>query len=133
MIGPAIYAMLNVPLITNIVGKSIFPNYARLDQPYPQVVYDVKNPSPQTAYRQNLNLVSIDVSIAGIAKTYAQSTALAKAIIAVMDEEQGTFGGFVVQGSFWKDSTEEQETNPESEEILYYIKELSFSVWYQPN
>ena len=133
-IGPAIVSkILATTSVTTLIGTRFYPGYDKInDKVYPLAVYKIENVTPILANDGPTGLETADVVIACIGSTPADSDAVATVIQAAMDGARGTWAGITVQGMFLKDDgiSEDVITEPQTEEIIYFIKELSFTVSY---
>ena len=133
-IAPAITTqLLGTSGVTAIVGTRIYPEYDRqINKTYPLAVYKVENVTTYMANQGPTGFETADYVIAAIGETYADADAVASAIQTALDGQRGTWGNIVVQGVFLKQDgiADDVVTIPNTEEILLYTKELSFSVSY---
>jgi Protein of unknown function (DUF3168) len=120
--------------VTDIVADRVYPSVVKLaDKVYPLITYKFDNTTTTNTYDGPVNpLRSCNIVLECIGNTYAEADELAAALLATMDGSSGTWGSTVVQGCFLNDDSviDDVVTEPETEEILLYIKELSFLVWY---
>jgi len=135
MIADAIFSQVtsNGP-VAALIGTRLYPEYDKqADKVYPLAVYKVENVTPLSTNTGSAGLESADVIIAAIAPKYADAATLARAIVNALDCQKGTWTGIVVQGCFLKDDgiADNVVTEPTTEEILYHVKEITFTVWYQ--
>ena len=133
-IAPAITTqLLNTSGVTAIVGTRIYPEYDRqADKVYPLAVYKVENVTTYMSNQGPTGFETADYVIAVIGETYADADAVASAIQTALDGSRGTWSGVTIQGVFLKDDgvSDDVVTEPQTEEILFYTKELTFSVSY---
>jgi hypothetical protein len=133
-IGPAILGkLLATAGVTTLVGNRIYPEYDFQRQKlYPLLVYKVENVTPLVANDGPSGAETADVVISCIGETYADADNVAFAVQTALDFESGTWAGMTVQGVFLKDDgiSDDVVEEPQTEEILYYVKLLSFSVSY---
>ena len=133
-IAPAITnQLLGTSGVTAIVGTRIYPEYDRqADKTYPLAVYKVENVTTYMANDGPTGFETGDYVIAAIGETYADADAVASAIQSALDGARGTWSGVTIQGVFLKDDgvSDDVVTEPQTEEILFYTKELTFSVSY---
>jgi|SRR5665213_697314 len=132
MIGSALYSKLTTTAgIAALCGTNIYPNYIReSDQLYPQVVYDVGEIVEEVSFAGNVGIASAKAKITAVAKTYLACDALAKAIVAAIDEAAGTWAGTQINGVWLEDVEEEIVHDPTTELILYFVKVVTFEVSY---
>lgn len=137
MIGPAIYQkLISDATVTNIIGTRIYPNFIREPDKYddegsalfPQASYEVKNPQYDTTYTGNSGLVFADVTITVAALRYTQCETAAQSIVNSLDQQSGTWGGVQVSRVFFQDMDDATVTDASSEQILYYVKDITFNV-----
>lgn len=134
-IADAVFNLLsNDPGVRPIVAARIYPNYNRQDDRiYPLLVYKIENESNYLTNDNAVSGASADIIIAAVTARYSDTAALARLILAAMDGAHGTWAGVKVQGIFSKDDagTDDVVTEPTTEKILYYVKELSFESRYE--
>jgi hypothetical protein len=142
MIGPAIYQrLITDSAVTALLGTDptrIYPNDIKEPDKFdaagralfPQASYTVKNPQFDVTYTHNSGLVYVDVEIMVAGLTYISCEQTAQAILSSIDQQGGTWGGTVVSAVFfeqWEDST---IIEPDTQAIMYYLKEMTFNVVY---
>jgi hypothetical protein len=136
MLGAAIVTKVTGDTtITAISGGRIYPEYVRMsDKRYPLCVYKIEQVTPLLSNSGPTGLESAEIVIACIANTYKQAAQLSAVVQASLDGSLGASWGttIVMQGCFLKDDgiSDSVVTDPETEQILYYVKELSFQCSY---
>jgi hypothetical protein len=119
--------------IAALIVDRLFPEYDRQNnKDYPLAVYKVQNQTNLTANDGPTGLRNCDIVIAAIAETHEAATEIADALEAVLDSQKGVWSGITVQGSFLKEDgiSDDVITEPQTEEILYFVRECSFNIWY---
>jgi len=120
--------------LTALIADRVYPEQAKIaDKTFPLAVYKVENVSGTHTYDGTVNnLRSAHLVIACIAPDYADADAVATQFLASLDGTQGTWGSTSVQGCFLVDDGVQDDivTEAETEEIAYYIKEITFLVWF---
>ena len=133
-LGPAIvYKLSSDAGVSAIVVDRIYPQYVREnDRLYPMIVYKIDNVDPQMTHDGPNGLESADLTLAAIGMSQVDARLLAEAIQTSINGSRGVWGDLTVQGCFLKDDgiNDDVITEPTTEEILAYVKELSFTVWY---
>ena len=123
--------LLATPGVTNLIAQRVYPSYDKAnDKTYPLAVYKVEGVSTLQTSEGPTGNQSGDFVVAAIGETYADAAAVAKAILAALDGQGGTWSGLIVQGVFLKEDgiSDDVVTEPQTEEILYYVKEMTFEV-----
>jgi len=119
--------------LTAIIADRVYPAHVKIaDKVYPLIAYKIDNFTTSSTYDASANkLRSCHITVACIDTTYAGADRLAEAVLAI-DGTDGTWGDTVIQGCFLNEDSisDDVVTEPETEAILYFIKELSFLVWY---
>ena len=136
-IGKAIFANLSGNAGVTAITTTIVPSSAPKRDVYPQIVYESKDAEYDKGYSGNTGVVKQEVTVRCICKSsytsdsqgYKQCDTLANAAIASLDNQTGVFGGITVQRFFLNDDTEDQFQDQESEEILYFVRELAIELW----
>lgn len=137
----AIFSRLSTDAgVSAIVGAGddarIYPQYDRQsDRVFPLIVYQIRI-TPEPAYDGPSGIKYGTVTLAAIDVTNLAAETLALAIVASMDQPGGatqpgfTAAGVTVQGSFLQDDgiVDDVVTQPETEQILYYVKRMTFDV-----
>ena len=119
--------------VSAILGTRVYPSYDRqIDRVYPLAVYKL-NVSPIPAFDGPSGVEQGTATIAAVATTDPGAKALADAIQAALDQQPGTWAGVVVQGMFLQPDgvRDDVVTEPSTEAILYYVKELTFDVTFE--
>ena len=134
-IGQAFIAQIqSIPAVTAQIAERVYPAYVYLaDKTFPLAAYKIDNGTTSASYDGTVNqLRSCNIVISCIGGTYAQADGLKEALLTAFDGTAGTWGTTVVQGCFLNEDgiSEDTMTEPETEEILYYITEVTFLVWY---
>lgn len=121
--------------VTTYVGTGddirIYPH----DQPpqnrtYPLICYRCSNDDRGDRLNAGRGeLVSENISIASIARTYDEARALSAAVSIALDNQSGTWAGIEVQGCFKEGNDEIVESPPGSEE-KFFVCESNFLIWY---
>ena len=120
--------------VTNVIGDRVFPSWSReADNVYPLAVYDCDQGNSLITNTGSAGLSSTEIKICTIGQTYASADAACSAIVTLLDGAKGTWDGVVVQGVFLQDDGigDDIVYDAESEEILFYVKEARFLVWFQ--
>lgn len=118
--------------VTSLIGKRLYPQYDRsTDHIYPLGCYHVQI-TPITAFDGAPGIEYAVITIAGIGSTQASATAVANALKAALQNQTGTWAGVVVQGCFLQDNgiRDDVVTEPTTEEIICYVRELTFDLVY---
>ena len=132
-IGNAIYAKLTGDSAVAAITTTVIPNYAPKSSTYPQVVYEVKSTEYDATYTGNSGLVKCELVLRCLVNSrqgYDACNTLGNAVAASLDQATGTFGGVAVQRFFLNDDAEDQFEDQDSDEIVYYVRELNFEVWF---
>ena len=134
-LGEAFYDYLaTVEAITDLIGDRVYPQYVKLaDKTPPLIVYKLDNTTSIVTYSDGANaLKSADIVITAVGKHYADAQAVADALVSALDGQSGTWGTVTVQGCFLHDDgiSDDVITEPESEEVMYFVKELRYLTWY---
>jgi hypothetical protein len=135
-LGVSLFTQLqSISAITALVANRIYPQYQKLaDKTYPAITYKVGQLSTINVYDPSMAnaLVSCQVTFDCIGQSYADSGAVASAVQKAFDGFSGTWGGTTIQGCFLEEDgiNDYVETDEVTEEILTYIKEIAFKVWY---
>jgi hypothetical protein len=118
--------------IAALVSNRIYPQYNRAaDKQYPLIIYKVENQTTDAYYTGGTSgLEKADLVLACISITHAGADALATAVQLAIDDDTSAWGSTTMQDCSLKDDgiTDDVVTNEETEEILFYVKELSFSL-----
>ena len=125
------YLQADTALAALIVDR-IYPEFdSPEDHLYPLAVYKL-DVTPLMANDGPIGLETATLTIAAIAPTYAQAKDVGSALQTALDGKRGTWSGVVVQGAFLNDDgvTDDVVTEPTTRQILYYIKELTFTIAY---
>ena len=132
MIAAALVSkILATTAVTNLIDDRIYAAYDRLENKvYPLAVYKVEEVSTLNCNDGPTGNISGDFQIACIGESYSDADALATALLTALDGASGTWAGLQVQGVFLKENgiSDDILTEPQTEEILYFIKELNFTV-----
>jgi hypothetical protein len=133
MLGQALYARLSADAgVTALCGANLYPNYIReSEQLYPQIVYAVEDVAEDAAHDGLSGLITAKARVTAVGKTYAAADALAAAVLASLDAQTGSWGTSWVLGCWLDDLHEDLVHDPSSEQVLYYLKELTFQISYQ--
>ena len=77
-------------------------------------------------------LQSADIVIACVATSYGSADQLCSTIVSALDGSAGTWSSMQVQGVFLHDDgiADDVVTEADTEEILFYVREATFQVWY---
>ena len=97
-IGLAIYKMLNDNIaVASLVGTRIAPSVMSQRSPFPFIVYDVANNTPEDQKDSVATLDEYDIMISGYSKTYTEASVLANYIRTALDRRSGVFYGINIQ------------------------------------
>ena len=119
--------------VTNIIATNLYPDYDKqANKVYPLAVYKIENVTSLTVNSGVNGSQSADFIVAAIGATYSDASAVAIAMQTALDGVSGVWSGVTVQGIFLKEDgiSDDVITEPQTEEILYYVKELTFEVKY---
>ena len=97
-IGLAIYKMLNDNIaVESLVGTRIAPSVMSQRSPFPFIVYDVANNTPEDQKDSVATLDEYDIMVSGYSKTYTEASVLANYIRTALDRRSGVFYGINIQ------------------------------------
>lgn len=138
MIGEQLNARLSgSTTITNLVESRIYPLYIKQgDKEDPQLVYEIRDVDDLITHGGVNGLTSADATITCVGRTYAQAETLARAVKSLLNGDRGTWGSgdaaVAVQGCFLREDgvTDDVYVDPQTEQLIYHLKVLTFQVWY---
>lgn len=134
-ISAALTAYMNsTSSITNVIGSRCYPSYQLIaDKTYPAAIYKVEDVSSIKSYGGEIQKTqSCQIVLDIIGATYAQADAACSAICNALDCFHGTWGTMPIQGCFLNDDgiIDDVATEAETEQIIFHIKQATFTVWY---
>ena len=120
------------PDVEQAIGGRIYPEYVKeADRVYPLVVMELQIGIAE-GFDGPSGLEYAVAQIAAVAKSYSQAVAVAGLIKTALDGKSGTWADVEVQGAFLQPDglKDDVVTDPKTEEILYYVRVLSFDLAY---
>lgn len=128
MDGEAIFARLQtISAVTALVGTRVYPQYTKeVDKTYPLIVYKVENVHQLQSFSGPTGFFQCDLRLAAIGLTPDDAEMVANALL-VLDGDSSQWGTHIYQqGSFLAEDgiSENTVTDQDSEEILYFLKEV---------
>jgi len=123
--------LLSLDAVTAVIAHRLYPVYdPQVNKVYPQAVYKIESVSTLNCNDGPTGNQSCDYVISVIGETYADADNVAAVILTALDGSSGTWSGTKIQGVFLKPDgvSDDIVTEPQTEEILFYLKEMSFSV-----
>jgi len=134
MLEPGFLAKIaGTSAITTIVADRVYPQYARqADKVYPLLVYKIENVQPFMTAGGPSGVENADLVIACCGIKQADADATAAAVQLALNGSRGAWGTLTVQGCILKEDgvNDDVVTQPDSEEIIAYVKEVNFTVTY---
>ncbi len=102
------------PGVSALVDERVFPEFAPMtNQTYPQIVIATPDAANEPTFDGPINLMDEKIDVVAIAKTITDVVAVAKAILAAIDGQTGTWGGTVIKGCFLKGTSNTLATIPD--------------------
>lgn len=124
-----------VSAVVALIGDRIYPQTVSLEQKtFPLISYKIQDVTSVKVYgpaaANPLRSASLVLTCCGI--SYDDADAVAEAIIQSFDGQDGVWGTTTVQGAFLDDDGIQDgiAIDPDTEIALYYVKEVTFTVWY---
>lgn len=131
--GSIVGQLLATSGVTDVIATRLYPDYDKqANKVYPLAVYKIENVTPLIANDGPTGSESADFIIAAIGELYADANAVVVAMQTALQGARGVWSGLTIQGIFLKEDgiSDDVITEPQTEEILYYVKELTFEVKY---
>jgi len=119
--------------VTNLIEQRLYPQYNyQTMKVYPLAVYRVENVSPLICNDAPTGFETADYVVDCLGEKFADADAVADAIQTALDGARGTWSGMDIQGIFMKEDGRHSDTlsEPQTEQILYFIQTLTFNVAY---
>lgn len=135
-LGPGVIAKLAASAaVAALVADRIYPQYVReADRRTPYLVLKIEQVEAIRTFAGPCGLETADLVIAAVGATQKEADTIARAVQTTLDYAlHQTWGSVTVQGCFLKEDgiNDDVVTQPETEEILAFVKQLDFSVTYQ--
>jgi len=132
-----VWKLLDDAAVAGIIADRLYP-LADRDGVFPQVQYEV---GPVTdalrLHSGRSNVVRGSVKLYLLTETYQQSDELLQAVIDCLDRQYGTWGGTAIEETnvlnctMQDDLAEQAITDPETDQVRYIEKSVSFELTYQ--
>lgn len=120
--------------VSAVVADRISPLLSTQDDPCPRIVYTTEGNESTQTYASNGKeagaLQKASVTISCEALTFAEAADLAEKVRQAIDDGRGTWGGVAVDGCFYDDEDDDEDTDGETNVTVYTV-EQRYSVWYR--
>jgi hypothetical protein len=98
---------------------------------FPRIVYTINESDRPRTYAGSCGVTKSSVDVECQANSYTAAQTLGQSVVAALDNASGTWGGVVVQFSYFDNSTERHDEPLPGTANDVYTTALSFIVWTQ--